>query len=401
MYITRHIEKAIVNEAYQKGVIAVTGARQTGKSTMMKHILQGVTHVTLDDMRDRQRAKETPDLFLRDIGTPVFIDEIQRAPELFSYIKMIVDSRKEDALYYLTGSQKFNMMKNMTESLAGRVAIYELFGFSMRELLADDFDMPFVPSFEYIEKRKPLSYNIWEHIHKGHMPEMYDKQRAWNRFYADYVKTYIERDVRQLSEVGNELTFYKFMQCLAARIGSILNLSDICKDVGNLTQPTAERWLSVLVTSNIIYLLQPYHNNSIKRAIKTPKLYFLDTGLAAYLARWDTVEALKAGAMSGRYFENFVILEILKSYYNSGIEPRNLYFYRDKDKREIDLIISQNNKLHPLEIKQHSTPTASDASAFKILESLGAHVGEGGIICQADKVYSLSDTIRAIPVGYV
>jgi predicted AAA+ superfamily ATPase len=391
-----------MNPAYQKGAVAVTGARQTGKSTMLEHLLKGVRHITLDDLRERELASISPDMFIKDIGVPVFIDEIQRSPEILSYIKLVVDTKKEDGLYYLSGSQKFNMMKDMSESLAGRVAIYELLGFSMRELKGDSFDLPFLPTAEYLKQRQPLDYDIWEYIHKGSMPELYAKNKAWDKFFSDYVATYLERDVSQLSEVGDTLKFYKFMQVLAARIGNLLNLSEVCNEVGNLSQPTAQRWLSILVKSNIVFLLPPFFNNAIKRSIKTPKLYFLDTGLAAHLSRWETPAVLKNGAMMGAYFENFVVLEILKSYYNTGIEPKNLYFYRDKDKREIDLIIVKNGKLHPIEIKHHSSATVDDAKAFKVLEkSASTPLGEGAIICTANRHITLAETIKAIPVWYI
>jgi predicted AAA+ superfamily ATPase len=401
-YIHRHIESAITNPLYQKGAIAVTGARQTGKSTMLSHLLGGTKTVTLDDLRERERAVLSPDEFIADLGTPVFIDEIQRAPQLLSYIKIIVDKRKEDGLYYLSGSQKFSMMKDMSESLAGRVAVYELLGLSMREICGDGFHTPFMPSLPYIAARQPMEYDVWEHIHKGFMPELYDRERDWGKFYSDYVSTYLERDVSQLSEVGDSLKFYKFMQCLAARIGNLLNLADVCKDVGNLSQPTADRWLSILRTSDIVYLLPPFHTNEINRAVKTPKLYFFDTGLAAHLARWDTKDVLKSGAMSGAYFENFVVMEILKSHCNAGIEPKNLYFYRDKEKNEIDLLIHKDGALHPIEIKKHSGAAKEDTVHFRVLEKLqGATPGDGCVIYTGNRVVTLGEHVRAIPVWYI
>jgi len=369
---------------------------------MLLHLLGNIKNVTLDDIREREQAITAPDEFIKDLGTPVFIDEIQRAPNLLSYMKIAVDERHEDGLYYLSGSQKFNMMKDMTESLAGRAAIYELLGLSMREIRGDAFALPFMPTDEYLSGRQPLDYDVWEHIHKGFMPEMYNKERDWDKFYSDYISTYLERDVSQLSEVGDTLKFYKFMQCLAARIGNLLNLADICTDVGNLSQPTADRWLSILRKSDIVYLLPPYHNNEISRAVKTPKLYFYDTGLAAHLARWETKDTLKTGAMSGAYFENFVIMEIVKSYYNSGIEPKDLYFYRDKDKREIDLIIHKNGTLYPVEIKKHSGASKDDAGAFQVLDKIsGAKRGAGAVIFTGNRITTIKDNVRAVPVWYI
>jgi predicted AAA+ superfamily ATPase len=315
---------------------------------------------------------------------------------------MKVDKRKEKNMYFLSGSQKFNMMKNMTESLAGRVAIFELLGLSMREFLGTDFTAPFLPSKGYLAKRADTvkQYDIWEHVHKGSYPEiLIERGIDWNFFYSDYIKTYIERDVYQLTKVGDELKFYRFMEMLAARIGCILNLNEVCNEVG-VSYSTAERWLSILRISNIVYLLRPYSNNLIKRAIKSPKIYFLDTGLAAYLTHWETKEVIKCGAKSGDFLENFVVVEILKSYYNAGREPNNLYYYRDKDKREIDMLIERNGVLHPIEIKKSSNPDKGDCAAFAALSDKAA-IGEGAIICCRDEPMPITEKVRAMPVWWI
>jgi predicted AAA+ superfamily ATPase len=233
------------------------------------------------------------------------------------------------------------------------------------------------------------------------MPELYAKDRDWKHFYGDYVKTYIERDVYRLAQIGDEIKFLRFMEVLAARNANVLNLEDVCKDTG-VSHPTAERWLSILRVSNIVYLLRPYHNNLTKRAIKSPKLYFLDTGLAAYLTRWDTKDVLRSGFKSGDFLENFIVAEVLKSYFNAGIEPNNLYYYRDKDRNEIDLIIDQNGTLYPVEIKSRSNPDKSDIKAFEILKKIpNAQIGDGAVICQCNDVLAIAEGVRTLPVWYV
>jgi predicted AAA+ superfamily ATPase len=399
-YIHRHIENAIKNDRFSNCVIAVTGARQTGKSTMLETLLSDIPNVTFDDLRIRTQAKTDPALFIEENEAPIFIDEIQRAPEILSFVKVKVDKAKQNSMYYVSGSQKFNMMKDMSESLAGRVSIFELLGLSMREITGDNFDMPFMPTNDYLKQRKkPSKLDVWELIHKGSMPKMHALDLDWKKFYQDYIDTYLSRDVNQLAQVGDNLKFTQFMQVLAARTSNMLNLNDVCKEIG-ISHPTAENWTSILEKSNIIYLLRPYHNNLTNRAVKTPKLYFLDTGLAAYLAHWDTKEVLKAGAKNGDFFENFIVCEILKSYYNAGYEPNNIYYYRDKDGNEIDLVFETGGVLYPVEIKMHSNPTASDIKAFNILHKL-TNVGEGGVICQCDRVMSIIEGMRSIPLEFI
>jgi len=400
-YIPRHLEQTISTHRHGKSVIAVTGARQTGKSTMLRHMFKDVKEITLDDIRQKNLALTDPGLFISEKERPLYLDEIQYAPELLSFIKIEVDRDKGGGHYYLSGSQKFNMMKNMTESLAGRVAIFELLGLSTREIQRIDFNLPFIPTKEYIDKRTPTArgFDSWEMIYRGGYPEMNAEDIDWHSFYSDYTKTYIERDVYQQIQVADELKFINFMEVLAARTGCILNMDEISREVG-VAQDTIKRWLLILKTSNIVYLLRPYSNNLTTRAIKAPKLYFLDTGLAAYLTHWETRDVLRVGAKSGDFFETFVIGEILKSYYNAGRMPNNLYYYRDKDKREIDLVIERNGILHPVEIKSYSNPDISDAQAFSVLGKK-APVGDGAIICQCDEVMALSRDVRAIPIWYI
>ena len=403
-YINRLAEDVIKKQEKMFKTILVTGARQVGKTTMLKNIKPDINYITLDDMILNQAAVEDPDLFLKSNKPPIIIDEVQRAPDLLRYIKIQVDNSEEKAQYYLTGSQKFNLMQNVTESLAGRIGILNLLGLSLREIKKIKFNEPFLPTEEYLNKRrkfeKEISYDeIWNIIHKGSMPALYQNESDVDMFYSMYVNTYIERDIRNLTQVGDILSFLKFMTALASRIGQLLNLNSIANEVG-ITIPTAQRWLSILVASNIVYILEPYYNNIMKRAVKTPKIYFLDTGLAAYLTKWKTSEVLEAGTMSGNFFENYVIVEIVKSYYNSGELRPPLYFYRDKEKKEIDLIIEENGNLYPIEIKKTAKPEKAMIENFKALEGV-KEIGEGGIICMYDNIINLDEKNKVIPFRYL
>ena len=403
-YIKRNVEEVIKKEEKLFKAILVTGARQVGKTTMLKNLKPDINYITLDDMLLNQSAQEDPELFLKSNKPPIIIDEVQYAPDLFRYIKIAVDNSEEKARFYLTGSQQFHLMKNISESLAGRIGIVNLLGLSLREIKELNFNKPFIPTNEYIEERKKYEMNIsydeiWEIIHKGSMPALYQEESDSELYYSMYVNTYIERDVRNLTQVGDTLSFLKFMTSLASRIGQLLNLNSVANEVG-ISLPTAQRWLSILISSNIVYLLEPYYNNIIKRAVKTPKIYFLDTGLAAYLTKWKNKEVLEAGTMAGNFFENFVIIEIIKSYYNVGELRPPVYFYRDKEKREIDLIIEQNGELYPVEIKKSARPTKEMIENFKVLEKVGK-VGQGAVICMYEKIQELDEKNKVIPYRYL
>ena len=408
MYINRHLESVLKNPAYIRGVMAVTGSRQTGKSTLIEKIAKenGMASVTLDDMNRRELAKNNPKDFLALSPAPLFIDEAQYAPELFPYMKIHVDKTKEMGAYYISGSQRFNMIKNLSESLAGRVGIFELLGLSMREIKKDSFNEVFVPTDEYIKERgsTPVSLiELWQLIHRGSYPELYAKPGiARDKFYNDYINTYIERDVHQLENIGDEVRFYQFMQVVAANSGNLFNVDGFAKDIG-IPRAVCEKWLSVLRASNLIYLLPPYHSNITKRAIKTPKIYFLDTGIMAFLTKWHTAEQIETGAMSGAFFETFVFCEILKSFYNAGIDPKTyLYFYRDKDDNEVDFIINYNSKLHPIEVKKKSNPNLGDIKAFRFMENNEVYRrGNGAVICTNDSVVPLNDKDRIVPFYYI
>lgn len=389
------------------GAVLVAGPRQVGKTTMLEKLTSDINHVTLDDPIIRASAEEERGTFFKDNPPPVFVDEIQKAPALFEQIKLLLDRDRKKGQFFMCGSQQFKMMKGVSESLAGRIGLVTLLGFSLRESYGVEFDTPFLPTEDYFAKRRQhlasISYDdVWNTIHRGSMPELHDNPDFnWQMFYGAYVRTYIDRDVRELSEIGDTVKFTKFMVATAASTGQLLNLASLARDVG-VSQPTAERWLSILVASNIVYLLQPYSNNITKRAIKTPKLYFLDTGLAAYLTKWNTPDVLKNGAMAGAFFESFVVSEIIKSYYNKGILELPLYFYRDKEMNEIDLLIEDSGTLYPIEMKKHADPQVKDTDAFVLLDKInGIKRGPGGVVCLYDKLITLRGEDKVIPITYL
>ena len=350
--------------------------------------------------------------FFEQFPPPVFIDEIQYAPSLFPYIKIKIDKTGVKGAFLLSGSQRYEMspsqgiMSNMTESLAGRINLIDLYGLSMREILGDDFTEPFIPTQDFLNNRnpKPLKYNeVWKNIWRGFFPEIVESNTDWSRFYSSYIRTYLDRDVSKLAQVGNLLQFEKFMVSMAARTGQLLNIADVAKDTG-ISKPTAEKWLSILVASNIVYILKPYHNNILQRLIKTPKTYFLDTGLAGYLVGWDNPQVLQNGAMAGAMFETFVIGEIIKSWANSnGVTPNmNFFFFRDKDGNEIDLLIKRNGVLYPIEMKKHINCDKNDITAFKQLDRIhDMKRGEGCVVCMSDDVFPITATDKAVGVCYL
>jgi len=407
MYIARHIEKAVKKLSKMFGAVLVTGARQVGKTTLLKEVAAGVRYVTLDDPIMLQSAVNESGTFFKNNPPPVFVDEIQYAQTLFPQMKILLDAERKKGQFYLSGSQQFQMMKNISESLAGRLGIVNLLGVSLRELKGESFSESFLPTDGYFQKRSrtntDVSYDeVWERILMGAMPELCANPEIDHQlFYGAYVKTYLERDVRDLAQVGDEIKFLRFLTVAAANTGQLLNLSSLARDV-SISVPTAERWLSVLTASGIAYLLQPYHNNIVKRTVKTPKLYFLDTGLAAYLTRWTTLDTLKNGAMAGAFFESFVISEIIKSFGNTGVLDAPLFFYRDKEMNEIDLLIENGGVLHPIEIKKHADPKKSDIGAFDALDKIpSVKRGTGGVVCLYDRLAALKGGDMIIPVGFL
>ena len=417
--IRRNIENVIKQRAENSKAILLTGPRQVGKSTLLGFLYKGVNSVTFDDDLALAQASEDPQMFLYNNPCPLMIDEVQKCPSILNRIKIYLDNTDKYSNFYLTGSQKLQLMEEVSESLAGRVSIVELDGLSMREINGIPFNKHFVPNLEYIQERE--SYlkdypNIWEKIHRGFYPELYsNKNKEWVDFYQSYVKTYLERDVNKVIKAKNHLVFVKFMTAVAARTGEVLNYANISDEVG-VSEVTIKEWISILEKSGIVYLLKPYTPSVLSRAIKTPKLYFRDTGLACYLTRWLTPDTLKNGAMAGAMFETFIINEILKSYSNEGLEyDFNVFYYNGKDKKkkrtdgkeieidgEIDLIISENGVLYPIEIKMSAKPKVDMASEFDVLDKVKeAQRGMGVIICMYDKKMYLRDNLIVLPINYI
>ena len=418
-YITRSIEEHIQKAENTFKAVLVTGARQTGKSTVLKKMFPQKKYVTFDDPFIEQQAKNSTNMFMALNPPPVIFDEVQRVPDLFRYIKIKCDESDTKGLFNLSGSQPFKLMQNVSESLSGRVCIIELAALSLREIQRDPFNKPFLPTMEYIlERQKTVKKpdNIWEIIHRGGYPELYQTPELdWQTFYASYVKTYLERDVRELSAVHDLDAFRRFMIAVAARTGQMVNYSNIADEVSR-DVGTIRNWMSILEASGIVYLLEPYTPAVLKRAIKTPKVYFRDTGLASYLTRWLTPETLAFGAMSGNMFETFVISELLKSYSNRGIDYRYcVSYYRGKDKKkirkggqeievegEIDFIIEENGILYPIEIKKNTSETASATSAFQVLDKVeNKKRGMGAVISMCPEPGLLRENVLEIPVWYV
>lgn len=399
MYIRREIESTIDDMLMQGKVVLVTGARQVGKTTALKeHLGDSFSYVSLDDPREYLLAKRDAVLFFESRTLPLIIDEVQRAPELFSAVKWVVDQSSEKGRVVLTGSQTYHLMKGVSESLAGRVRILEMPPLSTRELaelVASPH--PYVPA-QVPSDLSAIDIDVWSTVHRGSMPELQDSSVEWDSFYTSYVASYIERDVRDLVNVKDESRFYSFMVACAARTGQLVNLSDI-SDVVGIDHKTAKSWLSVLQASNIVRILEPFWPNVEKRLAKTPKLYFMDTGLACHLTRWTTSEQLRRGAAAGHMFETFVVSEVLKSYMNAGKSLRDVMFYRDSRKREIDIVIQEGRVLHPVEVKMTATVGNGDVSNFKCLESFdGYEVGFGHVICQTQKPYFVTRGVQAVPV---
>ena len=408
MYVKRTLTQTIERVSASFPVLLVTGARQVGKTTLLENCAEkNRSYVTLDDLEQRGLAQNDPALFFQLHKPPVTIDEIQYAPQLMGQIKILADKEKQAGMFWLTGSQKFHLMKGITETLAGRVAIIDLLGLSQAEIEnRANKSRPFLPTQEWIKQAgrdantPKLLMDVYSNIWRGSYPKVIvDKNMPHDIFYSSYVQTYIQRDVRDLTRVGNEQTFHRFLRATAARTGQLLNYANLARDV-DIDQKTVKSWLSILETSGIVYLLQPYHSNLTKRLVKTPKLYFLDTGLCAYLTQWSTAEALEAGAMSGAILETYILTEIIKSYWHNGLAPY-LYFYRDKDQKEVDLIIENNNMLYPVEFKKTASPGRNASKHFPVLEKLANPVGHGAVICLRETGIPLSKKVDAIPISYL
>lgn len=418
-YIKRTIEQTVKDMANSFPVVMITGPRQVGKTTLLNMLIkqhnENINYVTLDNLDARRLATEDPELFLKTYKMPLIIDEFQYAPDLLSYLKIIIDQKRiqsfeeeniqKNGLFYLTGSQAFQTMSNVTESLAGRVGILNLYGLTKREIenVPETFFIPDKKLLENKVKTEKLDIiQIYERILKGSYPEIYNNDIINIRSYFEtYITTYIERDIRQLINVQDELKFYKFISNVAVRTGQELNMTDICNEIG-ITSATGDSWLSILVNTGLVYLLQPYSNNNIARIVKKPKIYFMDTGLACYLAGYLDAVTLEKSAFNGPIFETYVITEIIKSYANQGMNARKyLYYYRDNNGKEIDLIIVYNNTVYPIEIKKSANPKVDAIKNFKVIEKFGMKIGNGGVICMKDNLFPIDENNNYIPIELI
>lgn len=407
-YITRHMEKVILDCSKAFSALLITGPRQAGKTTMLKMLAEregiGRGYVSLDDLNMRDMAKNDPQLFLQLHRPPVIIDEVQYAPELFTYIKIHVDKHHTPGAFWLTGSQIYRLMRGVQESLAGRVALLHLSPLSQREItgaLPRVFSVDFEALLSESKAVAPVSIpDMFERIWNGCMPGLISGQRSERDiFYSSYISTYIERDVRELSGTIDALKFNRFVTAVAARCSQLINYTVLAEDA-DIDIQTAKSWLNILETLGIVFLLHPYSNNVLKRTIRTPKLYFYDTGLVCYLTRWSSAEVAEKGAMSGALLENFTISEIAKSYQNAGRSPY-LYFYRDRDAKEIDVVLEENGKLYPLEIKKTAAPDRRITNTFAVVNRSPLERGTGAVLCLAQEFSAFDRDDLIIPIWMI
>ena len=413
-YIKRSIEKELKKLSESFPVVMITGARQVGKTTVLNNLKEKnkINYVSLDNLATRALAIEDPEMFLERYKAPLIIDEFQYAPDLFVYIKIIVDKKRQEhlkdkkveatGLYYLTGSQVFHTMKNISESLAGRVGLLELYPLSNREIEGKKDEL-FLPQYEKLEKREKAKRieieGFYEKILKGNYPELYSNEKIESKtFFETYIKTYIERDIRELISVKDETKFLKFIESIAVRTGQELNINDITNSI-EISNNTAQNWLSILVSTGLVYLLQPYSNNNVSRIVKRPKIYFMDTGLACFLAGYMDSVTLEKSAFNGAILETYVVTEIIKSFTNNGMDSRKyLYYYRDNNGKKIDLLILYNNTVYPIEIKKNFNPGKQAIKNFDIVEKFGVNVGNGGVICLANDIFPIDRNNNLIPI---
>ncbi len=406
-YIKRELERKFLKMSGFFKAVLVTGARQVGKTTMLKHLAEGTdrTYVSLDNMMARELAKSDPVLFFQTYKPPILIDEVQKAPELFEQIKIICDNSEEKGLIWLTGSQQYAMMKKVRETLVGRIGILELYGLSQREkrgiLFEDELDF----SLENLQKRQRLVEKndvtkVFRHIWEGGMPQTIGAdEEIRNEYFNSYVDTYLMRDVAEVGGIVDSIKFRKFLCCCAALCAEQVNYTTLAESA-EISVPTAKEWLKILEGLHIVYLLQPYSNNELKRLAKTPKLYFCDTGLCSYLSMWLTPDALMNGAASGSYYENYVVMELVKNY-AYGKTKANLTYFRDNNAKEIDVFVEENNVIHPLEIKKSSVPNRREVKKFELLEKAAVSRGTGGIVCMCEEPLPIDDKDCFIPSNLI
>ena len=405
-YIARNLEKVVLEVTKEYPVVLVTGSRQVGKTTMLQKLMEGTdrNYVSLDDLNERNLAKTDPEMFLQLHKPPILIDEVQYAPELFVYIKIHVDKYHNAGDFWLTGSQVFKLMSGIQESLAGRVAVLSLTSLSQAEICGGEMQ-PFTLDIEKLSARRKERTAadtgvIFDWIFRGSMPAIVSEKNSNSQiFYSSYLTTYIERDVRELSDAIDSLKFLHFITAVAARCGQILNIAEIARDA-DINQKQAKNWLGVLETLGLIFYLHPYSNNMLKRLVKTPKLYFYDTGLVCYLTKWSSAETLQSGAMNGAILENYVVAEIRKTYLNCGKDPY-MYYYRDKDAREIDIILEHDGVLNPIEIKKTANPGSELIKVFKLIDKSSAKRSKGAVVCMKPELSAIDRENYIVPVWMI
>lgn len=407
-YIVRHIEKRVTELSKSWAAILLTGPRQSGKTTMLQELAEkeniGRTYISLDDLTVREMARKDPKMFFEIYKPPVLIDEVQYAPELFTYIKIYIDTHHNPGDFWLTGSQIFRLMKGVQETLAGRVALLHMSPLSQREITGMP-SRPFTTELEALAKdakeAEPLATpEMYRRIWNGSMPGLISGANGdRNIFYASYLSTYVERDVRELSGSMDALKFMNFMTAVAARASQLVNYRAIADDA-DINQATAKAWMNILETLGIVFLLHPYSNNVLKRTVKTPKLYFYDTGLVCYLTKWSSPEVAESGAMSGALLENYTVSEIVKGYQNAGLEPY-IYYYRDRDMREIDIVMERDGKLYPLEIKKTATPVRRMIKAFQVIDKSPLLLGTSAVLCMTDAIGAFDKDNLIVPIWVI
>ena len=410
-YLSRIAEKKFLRMNENFPVILVTGARQVGKTTMLEHLAetqdaslrgQNRTYVTLDDLNIRDMAMNDPVRFFQNFKTPIIIDEIQYAPNLFSQIKIMCDKSKKPGEFWLTGSQSYSLMKGISESLAGRVGIIEMSSFTMDEFTGDLKEPLNSFNIDYLKSRfaactKYSNNELFEFIYRGGMPKTFGFSEEMRKDYFNaYIHSYLMRDVMELGKISDTVRFNRFLAACAAMISGQLNMATLA-NAADISQPTAKEWLYVLQGLGIVYVLQAYFNNNIKRLVKSPKLYFYDTGLAAYLSLWPSSETLKVGNMNGAYFKNFAVNQLIKKFSYMS-QPPNVFYYRDVDQKEIDLVLETHEGLIPLEIKMTSNPHAGDTAKFEVLGKFKKTVLPGAILCTIDKPLLIDKSNVFLPV---
>jgi len=403
-YIKRDIEPLVLDVSRSYAAVIITGPRQVGKTTTLRRLLgEGRRFVSLDNKENRRLAQTDPELFLSLYPTPVIIDEVQYAPELFPYIKMEIDNGVPAGSFLMTGSQMYKLMSLAGESLAGRVAILRMSGLSQHEIHGSGECVPFTVSLDSLQKRASHGHPTdvtgqFERIWNGSLPaHISGKHGNRDVFYSSYIDSYIDRDIKDMVGLRDEFLFRDFVRAAACRAGEMLNVHAIASDVG-VSDETAKMWLGYMEKSGVIFYLRPFSNNLLQRTIKkTPKLYFFDTGLVAQLTKYSSPEILMNGAINGSILENYVVSEIIKTYTNNGLEYY-AHYYRDIDSKEVDMILESDGKLHPLEIKKTASPPTELTSTFKVLDKASIPRGSGAVICTKKEISALDKATMIVPV---